>query len=680
MRVDLFKRKQTHFVLWRVAFWGQDFPSLYIGRAGGIFQEFLLRQSPDFPELWDVAALECGLVEGQVYHYWFKVRSSSPYEDGQMVYCTDPVAYAVNRQVLSPGEGTGEPASVILYRGGLLVACDPQGQTVQGQTVDEGENRVEGEDRVRNNLSTSPLPPDNLPPNNLPPNNRLVIYELPVRWTKVGGEAIGVGTFRDVRSLLADSSAHLIRLGVNALELLPPADSDDKAAWGYGTANFFAADFDLGCSEQENSEQGCSEQGCLEQGCLEQEKTMAASTDLVDLIGICRQQGIRFFLDVVMAFARNNALRQINFADFFVQWKAWGMCDPEQGDRDGFGGDLFKFNDWVEGYHPITGKCDRFVPAREYLKLYLIHWMSYYGVNGLRLDSVNNIGNYDFVQEFKDLARQIWLEKGGEGDRFLVVGEDLSVPLALVHQNRLDGLWNEHFKQILRRVILGKLATDGESFEESVRQLIDCRLLGFKDGTQAVNYLTSHDVGGYGNERLYNYLTNNGIVNTEERIKLAFVCLMTAVGIPMILAGEEFGDQHDLSLNDSKQVDPVNYGRIDEGWRQRVFEYVARLTRFRTTSEALAVNDVVFIHVDFEAGKRVLVWRRGAGERIVVVVANFSDYGTPNVPGAEYVIPNFPDAPLTKRWKEITQDRLVAEDWVGREPIFPWEAKVYGLV
>jgi len=632
MLVDLFKRKQTHFVLWRVAA-GQDVPSLYIGDVGGGFEEILLRRSPEFADLWEVAALECGLVEGRVYHYWFKVRSSCPYGRREVVYCTDPMAYTVNRQVLSP-EGR-EPASVILYRGGLLVACDPQGQVVEGRAEVETDH--------------------------LPANNRLVIYELPVRWTKIGEAAIGVGTFRDVRSLLSGSSAHLVQLGINALELLPPADSDDQSEWGYGTANFFAADFDLGFSIQEGSEH------------------LAASTDLVDLIGDCRQQGIRFFLDVVMAFARNNALRHINFADFFVHWKIWGWRDPEQGDRDGFGGDLFKFNHWVEGYHPITGKGDRFVPTREYLKLYLIHWINYYGVNGLRLDSVNNIGNYDFVQEFKDLARQIWLEKGGEADQFLVVGEDLSVPLALVHQNRLDGLWNEHFKQILRRVILGK-SVDGESFEASVRKLIDCRLLGFRDGTQAVNYLTSHDVGGYGNERLYNYLTSNGVTHAEERIKLAFVCLMTAVGIPMILAGEEFADQHDLSLSDSKQVDPVNYGRMDEAWRRRVFEYVARLTRFRTTSDALAVNDVVFIHVDFEAGKRVLVWRRGYGEMIVVVVANFSEYGTPNVPGAEYVIPNFPDAPFKKRWKEITQDRVVAEEWVGREPIFPWEAKVYGLV
>jgi len=32
----------------------------------------------------------------------------------------------------------------------------------------------------------------------------------------------------------------------------------------------------------------------------------------------------------------------------------------------------------------------------------------------------------------------------------------------------------------------------------------------------------------------------------EKRIKLAFVFLMTAVGIPMFLAGEEFADAHDF--------------------------------------------------------------------------------------------------------------------------------------
>ena len=169
--------------------------------------------------------------------------------------------------------------------------------------------------------------------------------------------------------------------------------------------------------------------------------------------------------------------------------------------------------------------------------------------------------------------------------------------------------------------------------------MIDCRLLGFGDGAQAVNYLGSHDVEGFRNERLFNFLQNNGVWQTEERIKLAFACLLTAVGIPQILAGDEFADQHDLSVgNPAKQRDAVNYDRVDEPFRRRMFDYVARLVKLRTSEPALSVNETGFLHADF-TGKRVMVWRRGlAGSTSqVVVVANFSDFGTDTgVPGAEY--------------------------------------------
>jgi hypothetical protein len=131
-------------------------------------------------------------------------------------------------------------------------------------------------------------------------------------------------------------------------------------------------------------------------------------------------------------------------------------------------------------------------------------------------------------------------------------------------------------------------------------------------------------------------------------------------------------------------VDPVNFDRAEEPWRRRTLEYVIRLVQLRTTHDALAVNDTAFIHVDFSEGKRVLVWQHGrpATGNLVVVVANFSDYGTPNLlaPDAEYVVPNWPPTPPGKHWREITQARDVPPEWIAREPIYPWEAKVYVLV
>ena len=676
MSVDILKRKQTNFVLWRPGATDPD-PKLLIGLTTqpiSQFKEIPLTPSREFPELWQVAAADCGLEEGQVYYYWFKVRNTEPYDavsHNEILYCTDPMAYAIDRRTQDVPSGmksvskNDDPASVILYQGGKLVPCDPGKQTAD--------------------WSSDPTPAT------LPANNKLVIYELPTRWTSITSHnniTVGNGTFQDVLALLVteqiaptfptvaalNNRAHLVELGINALELLPPADSTQQDTWGYGTANFFAANYYLG------KPSGKSEP--------------TASFDLTNLIKTCHQNGIRFFKDAVMAFCSDMPYRHINYLDFLIKYAHPGdpNRDPEQGGRDGFGGDLIKYRYHVEGYSPISGEKSGIFPSWEFLKAYIFHWMDYFHIDGLRLDSVNNIDNYDFLQELKDFARSVWQQRGGREDNFLVVGEELSVPLALIEQNRLDGMWNEKFKQIVRRVILGRNWSDEASFEWSVRKMIDCRLLGFRDQAQAVNYITSHDVGGLGNERLYNWLDFAGVDDKEPRAKLAFVCLLTAVGIPMILAGDEFVDQMDPDIfsgklsddarNYRKQVDPVNFSRLNDAWRQRVFNYVARLVKFRTTSNALATNDTNFLHVDFEQGKRVLVWQRGKGDDLVVVVANFSDWGTtdPGNPNSKYLIPSWPSLRQGKKWREITQDRDVPVEWAGKEPLFPWEAKVYATM
>ena len=597
-----------------------------------------------------------------MYHYRFKVRAGNVYNvEHRILYCTDPTATTVDRRFPAPspqdeeGVASWPPAGVVLYRDGMLIPCDPDGQTVGW----EGDAAAD----------------------DLPSNDRLVIYELPTRWSRAaaaGGIQVGNGTFRDVTGLItsatdddlavalpATEQGHLLELGVNALELLPPADIDDVLTWGYGTANYFAAAFHLG----------------LPPG----QQAPTASTDLAALILACHRRGVRFFCDMAMAFGRNVPYRQVNFGDFLVQA---GVGDPEEAGREGFGGDLFTYNYATESYHPFSGTRETLVPAREYIKAYKAHWMTYYRLDGLRLDSVNNIGCLDFLQDFTALARQLWRDRGGSDDRFLTVGEELSVPLSLVEEGRVDGLWNEHFKQIVRRAILGQSWDGAANFEESIHTLIDCRQLGFRDDTQAVNYVTSHDIGGYGNERLYNYLDNNGIARKEERILLAFTCLLTAVGIPMILAGEEFADQQDLDIaqpgrgDTYKQIDPVHFDRLGDEWRRDIFTAVARLVRLRTGSAALAMNDTAFLHSDFTDGKRAIAWQRGRGDDLVLVVANFSDYATPNPdnPEAAYVVVGWPETPPGKGWHEVLTDRAIPPGQAGKEPIGPWDAKVYALV
>jgi 1,4-alpha-glucan branching enzyme len=522
-------------------------------------------------------------------------------------------------------------------------------------------------------------------------NNNIVIYELPTRWTKrevVQQGAVGIGTFRDVLAQVDETvgspsfpgipefgpgRAYLRELGINALELLPPADHSDSLGWGYGTANFFAPSFYLGLPLGQDAP--------------------TSTTDLARLIDACHQRGIRFFYDAVMAFSRDDAYSHVNFADFHVKYcdpsqQPGCTPDPEQRQRQAWGGDLFKYDYSVDSYDPLSGQQKAVFPARQLMKAHLAHWMNSFHVDGFRLDSVNNIDNYDFLAEANHNSREWWRQRGGTDDRFLVVGEELSLPKSLLQQNCVDALWNEQFKERVRYAITGQQAPGDADFETTIRNMIDCRQVTgreggsvFVDGAQAINYITSHDVQGFRNERIYNLLAPV-VFDTERRIKLAFVCLLTAVGIPMILAGEEFADEQDMDISQdttTKQTDPVDYARLGDDWRQRLFQYVARLIRNRIDSAALGSNDTQFIHADFSEGKRVLAWQRGSGESPVVVVANFSDWGTSNPadPSAEYRIPNWPATPPGTSWAEITQGRAVPATWVGREPVYPWEAKVY---
>lgn len=249
MRPDILTRKEKNFVLWRPA--SVTPPSeliigqLQLGAPISLINEqrFMFQQSKEFKDLWLIAAADCNLGDGEVYYYWFEVNDAHPDRSGARIRITDPIAFGVDWRLCAVRPEGSEysdedsyPASIIKFSNGSLIACDASGET--GQLNEETFI-------------------------NLPPNKRLVIYELPTAWSQTGvaGErVIGVGTFRDVTTLIEQATeagnfsglaiteqgrSYLTELGINALELLPPADSFYAREWGYGTTNFFAPDFEL---------------------------------------------------------------------------------------------------------------------------------------------------------------------------------------------------------------------------------------------------------------------------------------------------------------------------------------------------------------------------------------------------------------------------------------------------
>ena len=99
--------------------------------------------------------------------------------------------------------------------------------------------------------------------------------------------------------------------------------------------------------------------------------------------------------------------------------------------------------------------------------------------------------------------------------------------------------------------------------------------LGFEHTLPHVRWVADHlvDTHGYGERATEGQRWAHGVA--LERLRSAFGLLLTSVGIPMILAGDEFGDVHDLDHTNwrLKMSDPVDWQRRDEwGEQPRIVE------------------------------------------------------------------------------------------------------------
>ncbi|MES9971920.1 MAG: alpha-amylase family glycosyl hydrolase [Candidatus Thiodiazotropha sp.] len=491
------------------------------------------------------------------------------------------------------------------------------------------------------------------PGNELRNNHQLVIYEMPMRWMESAPEKarqVGLGTFEKV------VFAHLDRLktlGINAIELLPVQDSPDTLNWGYGTRFFFAPDIDMG-----------------------------PPVELKFFVKHCHRRGIRVIFDVVMNHARNCPLAQLDYDRYFLSNE-----DEERSHRgEDYGAKLFRYWPDQQGQTP---SWDFQLRMAEYL-------ITEYHADGFRIDEFKGINHWAFVQRFRDHAWHVH-QQAFPGRPFLVIAEDSWRRAVITYQradnpNRrkvTDSMWNFAFRDELRRVFSGHLHTAwGEpSRRQRLRWMIDGSQTwndwsrraepGFYDLSQAVNYLTSHDVEQDEEKRIMNYLLapmldsqgyrgtvddirwvtdhlDSGADDQQrflhglalERLRSAFCLLLTSVGIPMILAGDEFGDVHDLDHTNwrLKMSDPVDWQRLDASANNRaLWNKVTELIALRTAHPALTRNDTAFFyfHPDFDRndGAKVFAYCRTRGQALgaadqIVMVGNIGpeSYARYNLP------------------------------------------------
>jgi len=488
------------------------------------------------------------------------------------------------------------------------------------------------------------------PGTSLPQNNQMVIYEMPIKWmsSDPGENAplVELGTFDEV---IFEHLDDLAGMGVNCIELLPIEDSPQTLNWGYGTRFFFAPDYDVG-----------------------------QPVDAKFFIKSCHQRGIRVVLDVVM----NMFAPKCPLAALAPEW----FYELPSAGRQDWGQDLFLFD---------TPSYDNYFAAREFLCEMAEFWVSEYHVDGFRIDDFADINNWDFVQEFHDrtAAKSQALFPGKP---FTVVAEDsnrrfvttANDPFNPGGRKVVDAIWNFGYRDEVRRLATNAIDTSWGQPARSVRvqhliskdgiwndwnQAFDP---GYADMACSVDYITSHDVAD--GPRLMNIilgpmlqaagLGDGGVQNVRSAVDGAdtssnpvlqamvqqalrqsfgaFAILMTSVGMPMWLAGEEFGDVHDtdyIGVN-AKQQDPVQWNRAAFQGNAELKANVAKLIQLRTSHPALQRNEVAFFYFhpqfDDNDSPRVFAYCRSGGQPLgtssqVIVVANMGPQAFPSydIPG-----------------------------------------------
>ena len=138
---------------------------------------------------------------------------------------------------------------------------------------------------------------------------------------------------------------------------------------------------------------------------------------------------------------------------------------------------------------------------------------------------------------------------------------------------------------------------------------------------------------------------------------------MTAPGVPMLLAGQEFGEDCERTI----AFWPLDWGKLDLPQGRAQFEFCQQLLRLRREHPALRADFVEFYWDDFPRFK-VLRYKRWDGAQDVVVVGlNFDNV-------SQRVGLGFPQ---DGRWLDVLSGEIVVVKGHWHDFVTPpWQAVV----
>ncbi len=329
-----------------------------------------------------------------------------------------------------------------------------------------------------------------------PPLNELVIYELHAGTFAAtqDGQVADLGD-------LADRLSHVVRLGVNALQIMPVAEFAGDYSWGYNPAHIFAV-----------------------------ESAYGGPDALKNLVKQAHKLGLAVIQDVV--------------------YNHFGPTDLDLWQFDGWSesglGGIYFYNDWKSATpwgdtRPDYGRGE----VRQFIHDNAMGWLRNFHLDGLRYDmtpymrSVDGSGNE--IPEGWSLCRWINTDIREQFPGRYLIAEDLHSNPAVSSTGpegaAFHAQWDAQFVHPVREAIT--VADDAYRSTDDVVRAIE---YSYGDAFARVIYTESHDEVANGKARVPEEIDGDDPTGyfAQKRSTLGAGLVLTSPGIPMIFQGQEF--------------------------------------------------------------------------------------------------------------------------------------------
>lgn len=429
-----------------------------------------------------------------------------------------------------------------------------------------------------------------------PPLRDLVIYELCVR--DFAGEK------RDHRERFGDFAGirrkldHLAALGVNAIELMPISEFPGDSSWGYNPVFYMAP-----------------------------KRLYGRPPELKALVDEAHQRGMAIILDLVFNHAWPDQPYYRMYPPLFgphgepLEDRNPFFHHHNNGHANGWGG-----LDWDHASAWTTA----------YMQDIVRFWLQEYHIDGFRFDWLGGV-EYDPARPERDsfdpfigiapiarAAREAQPACYLIGEYWPIHGTSPAKTAArLVHETEIDAVWNGAFHHTLENCLFQTWQWERQFLPGAFGGF---RQQGFSRADQVINYVVSHDERRPEHEIQFwgAHIAWCDPAATPEatrwelalrKARLGLAVLMTSPGVPMLYAGQEFGEDSPRTI----EFWPLDWQKLELAQGRAQFDFYRRLIRLRAGHPALRSDYVEYYWDDFPRFK-VLRYKRWDGERDVVVV------------------------------------------------------------